>query len=340
MQKKEDFNINYRALPYDLVFDVLLHLPEEDIYDNAMLVCRRWSHIIRSRDFVNAHRARHSTPGLLILDYSLHQKGKKTLGFCGNETRQNRDCRFASCNGLILEYDNFSKRAHKITNPEINQRFVVPPIYPQMPYHRFSSIAYSAASMEYKVVYIYDRDEDASTLRCVIATVGVDNSRRDVCTQHLSPEAKGQLYRNKTTTTEGFAHWTDAKTHTLVLTLNVETETFTQYPVPQGQDNYGDKYYLSTGKSLTLFDSGSNFFMEVWEMKLETGEWTKMYKIDLEAQKCNFEHFRSKGCSFPFALKPVGWLKYREVLVLRFSHMTRFCVAYNVLTKEFDYFKL
>ncbi|KAL8055515.1 hypothetical protein ABFX02_04G060900 [Erythranthe guttata] len=339
--KKSSTNID--SLSDELVFDILLNLPAEDIYENAVLVCRRWSHMIRTRDFVKEHILHHSIPGLLILDYNREKKKNPSIFVAIRQGRieisefnyKMRGNILACCNGLILEF-YISKHALVITNPATKQHFDVP----RFGHPNCSSMAYSAVSMKYKVVLTYHHGGDVSTLRCVIATVGVDKSWRDVCLQHLSFEAKNYLYMNPITT-GGFLHWTRRHTHTSVVTLNVETETITQYPVPQGQDyDRRYKYYLSTGKSLSLFISNGSFSMEVWEMKSDTGEWSEMCTVDLESRKNEFEKLRCDKCPTLFYLAPASWLKYPEVVVLRVSHPSCVCIAYNVTTDEIDFLNL
>ncbi|GFP94972.1 hypothetical protein PHJA_002991300 [Phtheirospermum japonicum] len=70
-------------------------------------------------------------------------------------------------------------------------------------------------------------------------------------------------------------------------------------------------------------------------MKPETGEWTNMSSIKLEAEKCTFEGVSALNCR----LVPVGWSKLGEVLVFRVG-FTRFYIAYNVRTHEIDSFDI
>ncbi|KAL7121412.1 hypothetical protein ACP275_02G180500 [Erythranthe tilingii] len=193
------------SLPDELLFHILLHLPIEDISNAAAMVCQRWHRIIRTRDFVHAHRARHSVPGLVIHVLTTNRiKCRPPPVFVSmrngrfdvsNFVHRIRGFVWCSCNGLILEYDLSSKRTLLITNPSTNQRFVAPPFPPRISNHNMSGIAYSPASMEYKVVHTYYDEKDV--FQCAVLTVDVDDDKksswRRVCTRHLSPRSKTHL---------------------------------------------------------------------------------------------------------------------------------------------------
>ncbi|GFP89337.1 hypothetical protein PHJA_001077400 [Phtheirospermum japonicum] len=91
-----------------------------------------------------------------------------------------------------------------------------------------------------------------------------------------------------------------------VSTLSKTLEEYnTEFPAPslRRHDGETELIYLPMGSYLSLLISRSMFSWEFWEMKPETGEWTKMPNIDLEAQFAG-----SKNC----ILTPVGWLRSRE----------------------------
>ncbi|KAL8055516.1 hypothetical protein ABFX02_04G061000 [Erythranthe guttata] len=349
---------NIESLPDDLVFEILVHLSAEDIYENAILFCRRWSHLIRTHDFIHAHLVHHSSnPGLLIHDGGMEKDMVFVASRNGRTELSNFNFKFtckknswhfhykftcekncwSSCNGLILEYDS-SRRALQITNPAIKTRFAVPVISRRISSKvRSSSIAYSPASKEFKVVIVHG---SSSGLACAIVTVGVHNSWREVCTQHLSTEAKNHLKRSKPIITDGYIHWAkdDSNPNPCVLTLNVETETIAQYHhVLRGKS--GGNRYLSTGKSLSLFIRRDYISMEVWEMESGTGEWTNTCNVNFEARKREIKQFADVDAGMTFLLRPAGWLKYREVVVFR-VWCTKNCFAYNIVTHEIDFFEM
>ncbi|EYU32150.1 hypothetical protein MIMGU_mgv1a012250mg [Erythranthe guttata] len=165
---------------------------------------------------------------------------------------------------------------------------------------------------------------------------------RDFVHAHRSHHSVSGLVIHELTTDRLNCHPPD--THTHVLTLNVDTETMTKYTLPQSpQGGYErrPKFYFSAGKSLSLFVLASDLYLEGWDMKSESGEWTKLYNIDFTPRKCEFERFHSdKYSHVPFALLPFGWIKFREVLAFHFSYPSSVCTAYNLVTQEFHFFEL
>ncbi|KAK6142796.1 hypothetical protein DH2020_023144 [Rehmannia glutinosa] len=355
--KRNWLKTNIDSLPDDIMFNILLQLPAQDIYDATRLVCQKWYRMIYSRNFIYAH-LQHSTCGLLI--QNMHDKRRHPIFMAMRQGRiEISRLRYefghfiwSSCNGLMLECDIQNIDTLYITNPATKQHFSLPPFFCRT-VPGYSAIAYAAASMEYKVIRTYFPKDENSESRgcCSVLTLGVDNSWRRVRTEHLSREAKSNLY-DIPLITEGFVHWPEKGTY--VLTLNVETEVITQIPVPQRYVVGFGWYYFSTLRYLSLLIACNNFSWEVWEMKPETGEWTKLPNIDLEAQNCTVEQLCCKhdssfkvdgflNCKF----RPVGWLKYQEVFIFqvykafvsRFSDPTRFHIAYNVGTQKIDLFE-
>ncbi|KAL3624443.1 hypothetical protein CASFOL_031111 [Castilleja foliolosa] len=347
---------NINSLPDEIVFDILVKIPAQDIYSTVSPVCLKWYQMIHTHNFINANLNR-STYGLLIQDHcsvlygltfmALSRQGRVELTRLNYEPGYNIWC--GSCNGLILESERGNPYALYITNPVTMQHFSLPPSPRPLFGMCFllSAIAYASLSMEYKVVRAYQRDKQWS---CAILTVGVDESWRRVNTQHLSPEAK-KLLMFKPLTTEGFVHWVAWGNY--VLTLNVETEVITEYLVPSScsGDRFGGDYcYLPTVKYLSLLIHYRGWSWEVWEMKPKTREWTSLPGIDLSGRKCEILEWFSKrdlksaGYSDGW-LEPVGWLKYGEVLVCCFAlayevDKHRVCIAWNIRSKEIEYIEL
>ncbi|KAL3626468.1 hypothetical protein CASFOL_030017 [Castilleja foliolosa] len=352
------------SLPDELVFEILLHLPAQDIYNAVMNVSRKWNQIIHTHTFVNTHLHR-STYGLLVQNrvsqptqlsfIALSRQGRVEL------TRLNYKPNFKiwcnSCNGLILEWEREKTNLSGlyITNPATMQHFTLPPFFEPMCFI-FSALAYASLSMVYKVVIVFSKEKECS---CAILTVGVDESWRPVRTQHLSLESKKRLFSRTPLTTQGFVHW--ASGGDFVLTLNVETEIITEYVVPSfvpslsSRDTILSYHYYSAVKYLSLLIRRGGWCWEIWEMKPETGEWTKLSGIkgkDLKDRRgeivnWSFEHDKEFNLSSSrmAALVPVGWLKYKEVLVFHvvrpgMNLAPRFCMAWNVQSKETQFIEL
>ncbi|KAL3615445.1 hypothetical protein CASFOL_041106 [Castilleja foliolosa] len=340
--KRLESNIN--SLPDDIVFDILVQIPAQDIYSAVRPVCRKWYQMIHTHKFVNTH-LHHSTYGLLLqkrvsqsielTSMSLSRQGQIELTRLNYEPEYHIWC--SSCNGLILESEPSYNPILHISNPVTMQSFYLPrPVYPLSGlYFRCSAIAYASLSMQYKVVQVYFQEIQWG---CIILTVGVDETWRRVCTQHLSPKAKENLMYAPLTT-EGFVHW--FKNSKYVLTLNVETEIITKYLAPSSGDRL---YYFSTAKYLSLLiaDASRELSWEVWEMKPETGEWTQLPGIDLKDRfgllsECD-TIYKLSAAYISSSLVPVGWLEYKEVLLYRVP--LGICVAWNIRLKEYEFIEL
>ncbi|KAL3615559.1 hypothetical protein CASFOL_041220 [Castilleja foliolosa] len=332
---------NISSLPDDIMFQILVRLPAQDIYDNARLVCPSWYKIIRTHNFARAHLVQ-ATHGLLIQDRSSEYDQKVFVSSQKDQigiSNINHDRKvLSSCNGLVLDYLYHNRRELYVSNPVTKRRFALPPL---LATNGIVAMAYVASTNEYKAV--------RTIPPYAILTVGVDKDwTRLLNVQHLSKTAK-YLLLVYPLTTEGFVHWARDKN---VLTLNVETEIFTLYhaphPIPPPLRCYGGETllsYLPMGSYLSmLIGDQTTLSWEVWIMKPETGEWRKMTSIDIEAEKCTFEGVSGLYCR----LRPVGWLKLEEVLVFNVrkeynfdqSGYTRFYIAYNDCTSEIETFEL
>ncbi|KAL3615643.1 hypothetical protein CASFOL_041304 [Castilleja foliolosa] len=347
---------NIESLPDELIFEILVRVPAQDLYDSTRLVCRKWYNMINTRNFAHSHLQR-STPGLLVLDlYNLYsckqtlmtmQKGQietsnLSYGFRGTV--------LSSCNGLVLRTNrnkNSKEGPYIIVNPVTKQHFALPRFHSgQLMFRNCKfSLVYAASSRVYKVVSVPYSDQEYIGLVCVIMTVGVDRDFvRRVSTQHLSLKAKELLYKSPLTT-PGFVHWVRNGISEYVLSMNVESEIITQIPGPCLRDDGKSLrcHYLQMGSYLSLLIDRGEYLWEVWKMKPETGEWTNMPSIVLESQKV-INHLSSKykilGSSSPL-LNPIGWSNSREVLFLGVrlgSHHGYIgsLFAYNIRARELD----
>ncbi|KAL7112131.1 hypothetical protein ACP275_05G133000 [Erythranthe tilingii] len=345
---------NIESLPDELVFEILLRLSAEYNYDYAMVVCRKWYNMIHTHNFIYAH-LENSPPGLLIrLDGD--RKYPTFVSMVQGRVETSKivpeffEFGWSSCNGLtleLLESDHIDTDGLCIVNAATKQVFQLPlfgNFYPRA--WDYSGIAYAAASMEYKVVSISDPKLLSNTpialLGCAILTVGVDKSWRHVDIQHLSLKAN-ELFKTTPLTAEGFLHWTSEKVGmTHILTLNVETEVIMEICLPQGCNDgvHKSRYFLSNGRSLTVFISRSEFSWDVWELKKpENGEWVKIIRIDLEGQKRKFERIAVPIVDLdpvPLTLVPIGWLNYDQGLVVQVCRPAEGCLVYDVGKQEVE----
>ncbi|KAL3615563.1 hypothetical protein CASFOL_041224 [Castilleja foliolosa] len=319
---------NIESLPDETIFDILVRVPAQNICNSTRFVCRKWYQIIRTREFIHSHLRQSTPPGLLIQkitpmsDEPIFVTTRKARIEIYNINYNFTHSVLSSCNGLILECHDKSLNLC-ITNPATKQHFTLPRFVSYS-----STIAYAVGSMKYKLVCPF-YDESKSRDEIAILTVGICDGHSSSVMDTRPFRAHPPLY------TEGFVHWADRE-GLYVLTMNIETEIVTQFRIPECR--FGDSswyYYLSTGSHLTTLIGRAKFVWEVWEMKSETGEWTKTMIIDLESEKLSFKSGRM--------LIPVGWLNFGDVLV--FKVYTRgaypsiyipdkLCIAYNVRTHE------
>ncbi|KAH6832708.1 hypothetical protein C2S53_015752 [Perilla frutescens var. hirtella] len=342
---------NIESLPDELLFHILVRLQADYLYDRARLVCRRWYHLIHSHAFVNTH-LQHSAYGLLLC---FREWGGHPIFVTATQGRIQTSefsykCRshlWGSFNGLAMEMQFSNREGYfvHIINPATKQGFDLPSFSfsgGPVASSRSSGVASASASVEYKVVLSYMDDVPRATpsLGLAILTAGVDNSWRYVRVEHLSKCARS-LLSEIPLITEGFMHWA-GKNRTDFLTLDVETEilTVSEVPLPEAYYKKAHKYYLSTGRSLSLLVARENFLWELWAMKPGTREWTKLVAdIKLGAQKCRLQQFSGGDNE---VLVPIGWVKYPEVLALRFigDSMSCPCIFYNLDTHEIDSIEL
>ncbi|KAL3615621.1 hypothetical protein CASFOL_041282 [Castilleja foliolosa] len=332
------------SFPDDVLFEILLRVPAQDLYDSSRLVCRKWYNTINTRNFAHSHLQR-STPGLLTVNVNYTEQAFMTMQNGQIEMSKwsygNRHLVMSSCDGLVLEVDSNSKPY--ITNHVTKQHLTLPHFLSnKVRVYIWFALAYVASSSVYKVVGVYypiDRNRD---IVCAIMTIGVDTDwGRRVSAQHLSNKAK-TLLRLSPLATRGFLHWAqDDYYYECVVTMNVESEIITEIPGPYLRDDGKSLWcrFLPMGSYLSLFIGRGDFSWEVWKMKPETGEWTKMPSIDLEPQKVPkylFLEFE-KYPALKHMLVPIGWSNFQEVLFFRVCLHT---IGYNVRTREIDSCKL
>ncbi|KAL3629278.1 hypothetical protein CASFOL_026500 [Castilleja foliolosa] len=322
------------SLPEEVLFDVLVRLQAQDIYDSARLVCSKWYHMIHTHTFIYAH-LQHSTYGLLFKSTSSGALLFMAVGKSGRVeisklSYKLRGPLMVGCNGLLLEVGE-NEHNFNVSNPATRQVFALPPFVAKITHYELFGVVYAAASMEYKVVIIA---RWGKRMYCIF-TIGVDNSWRTVGSSLDSQECIITPL-----ITEGFLHFYDEASNEVV-TLNAETEiiTKTSCPNPRG---YRRNFLLSTGRYLSLLLPCGEFCWEVWEMKPKIDyQWRKVWDISLKAHKCTtLQQFVFKKYYY---LKPVGWLKYLEVLVFEvfdvYDSSPSQKLVFNLLTQEIDTIK-
>ncbi|XP_073138156.1 uncharacterized protein [Henckelia pumila] len=242
------------CLPQEIVFSILLHLPALVIREVIRHVCREWNLMIRSPDFIR-HHLRNSIGGIII----------QPLFLAGNTTYVEMrrgcleisqfDCGFAhpictSCNGLTLIPDLRDIYTLYVINPLMKQQTVLPPFPNIVNIHSEFKLAFVEASMEYKVVNARGRKPLNPLKQIAMLTIGVDRVWRHIDVQHLPLTARTAL-TTFPLVTGGYVHWIG---ETFVLTLNAETETFCEFPMPQLERRFG-KFLPMDGNLSVVYSS-------------------------------------------------------------------------------------
>ncbi|KAL3530319.1 hypothetical protein ACH5RR_009641 [Cinchona calisaya] len=321
-ESKRSKTVSYsiQDLPPEIVFNILLCLPVDILYNVTKYVCRAWYNIMSSPNFIDAHRLRSDTDGLIQIEkqicsapyLKLAAKGDKDDGVPETTKIPFLDCPglvMSSCNGLLL-YENLSN--YYIANPVTNEIVTLPPPPEKLFWFTWPlNFGYASSSKRHKVVD-WDVDQRMNLQYfCKILTVGVDKAWRCLTSPNESLKIEKfppLLFRNRVLSSEGFLHWTY---HAFVITLDLERETFYFHGLP----NYSDKKntrFLETGRLLSLSEFKVNYSWEIWFLTnvQTTGGWTRQATIDLGPQlRCNL---------FPqaYRIEPVGWLKNGEVAIL------------------------
>ncbi|CAA0834834.1 Unknown protein [Striga hermonthica] len=326
------------SLSDELLMEVLARIPiGQDIYE-ARLVCRKWYHIIHTRDFMRFY-LQHATYVLLFKctilgSFLMLPQGGARVEISRLRYKRKRPIT-SSCNGLWLENQVGDRDNLYAMNPATGQVVLLPPLVKRVQVG-FHAIGYVPASMEYKAVVFWPQSALCEKRYCYILNVGVDKLWRKVEFEFTTP-----LRKNHLMISEGFMHWTHPPTNE-VLTLNLETEIFTETPGPPpvAGTRYVDNIYLSTGRYLSILRRSGDYSWEIWEMsRPERGEWRKKADFSLEAHKGRFEEL---GILHEEFLTPVGWVKYSELLALKCvdGEHPNVVFLYNIVTQEFDKMEL
>ncbi|XP_075507212.1 uncharacterized protein LOC142543694 [Primulina tabacum] len=320
------------CLPQEIVFKILLHFPAQIVHDVMRHVCKEWNFMIRSKSFIYDH-LRNSTRGVILENWNEPRHGIYVEMQRGCLEIRRFETGFehvvgSSCNGLVLGVGFLDRPILFVMNPLTKQRAILPSLV-MKGYHRDFSLAFVEASMKYKVVHTHGKTPHGVKTQIAVLTIRVDKVWRHIDIQHISLPAREALMSSPLVT-GGYMHWICG---TYILTMNVETEFIYQFPIPPLPEYSGR--YLPMGCNLSFIHKSSRYTRDVWEMNPETGEWTVLFKFDLEPLSYKFKDLR---CKDEEAVIPLGWLAGGEVFL--FSCLQRICITYNVRTRETQSFEL
>ncbi|XP_027122450.2 uncharacterized protein [Coffea arabica] len=350
------------SIPYlspEIIFNILVYLPADILYNVMRYVCREWYNIISSPTFIDAHLLKVDR-GMLIKqiypDCNIHyvKMVKHDLPEI-IEVASSHLPRYgiSSCNGLVLMAKSQEENryvANLVTKEVVT---LPPPLAAAKANPSFSGIG-CTCSKKYKLVEFYFNHQ--GPLEGGILTLGIDREWRYLCRRNETREIDkfsfiDLLFKRPIASAEGILHWTHYKLP-LVLNLDLETEILYTRATPKCSE-MNRRTYMGTGRSLCFMDYLGKFSWELWLLKdAETGEWDKLAIIDLGPQE---KMLRRTLCPTGFQIVPVGFLKDGEIAVLYVAHEdgipheryrhhkthpSRNCITYNVKTRVINSFHL
>ncbi|KAH7862125.1 hypothetical protein Vadar_000359 [Vaccinium darrowii] len=326
------------SLPVEIIFSVLVWIPADILYNSMRYVCRQWYNIIRDPVFVKEQLIR-SSVGLFVKWRTHRQfvevgKMKATmteLGFPFSSPLT------ATCDGLVLLVNppfTYGEVAF-VANPLTKQMLKLPP-HSCQPAQCLFSLACSHLAREYKVVFQY-MAHGCQFFDWMIVTVGKDQAWRLIDSKKLSNYGR-TFSPDSRLSTGGFLYHV-YHPYTSVVALDVESETFYEFPSPTVlySCDRDDISYLARGKYLScIVQLKPRTLFDVWELSNPTsGGWRKLYTFNFDVQKykssgmfkgwfsrrAKFAHFRRKA-----------WVNNGEVVVLSVIHNPGPFIAHNVKT--------
>ncbi|KAL6494901.1 hypothetical protein OROGR_030820 [Orobanche gracilis] len=277
---------NIESLPNELLSDVLVRLPADHLYDRGRRVCRRWYHIIHSYDFVT-RQTQQSTYGLLL------SSPKHELWDSGHHPI------FLTATQGPIEASEFSYVFRNTISNSCNGLGTEAYTYFELPY-----IINPATKQPFVIPPMISRNCDM--INCCIAFAS-RSMRYKLILPYVTPQ---QLF-------------------IAILTIGVDNSW---------RNVVSEELLLSRWKNLvhtpplvtewmflSLLVGDRDFAWDVWEMTPETGEWREVLPgVRLGAKKWSLQQLASAGKDQE--LKPLGWVKYPEVLALHFSGKSRTCI--------------
>lgn len=193
---------NIDSLPQELLFHILLLLPDFLLHQKARLVCKEWQKIIDSQAFINSHIDHHSTYGLLLLSWSHNPLYLTATRGRIEISALSYDCRariLATCNGLAVEshLENEDLSLHVI-NLATKQRFLLPSFstHNRVLDSDYCGITYFATSMEYKVTLTYSARGQYHTQHVLIFWLSESTNLGDISRFTTCSNMLGHVWLN------------------------------------------------------------------------------------------------------------------------------------------------
>ncbi|KAM7493921.1 hypothetical protein LguiB_028530 [Lonicera macranthoides] len=261
--EKMDTNIPF--LPAEIIFDILVRLRADILYNVMRLVCRKWYNIIHDPRFITANLSR-SPAGLLIQrcsepNFTFFLETVKGTENLKTEIPNGRSV--ACCDGLVLiRLSNHCQKVLWVVNPITKQHVTLPLLPDYLSGHDGYTLVSGPSTMEYKVLLVC-HNGITNCLCLAIFTLGVDNAWRTIDVIKFASKLYCNMYHhyhqfdhfpsNKPAiAVSGFFYWCDCESRSPTFAaIEMETEIVYQVPLPEGVRGYL-KEFIKSETSLIL----------------------------------------------------------------------------------------
>ncbi|XP_059623284.1 uncharacterized protein LOC132266429 isoform X1 [Cornus florida] len=348
--------------PEEIIFNILLWLPAEVLYNVMRYVCRGWYNVINAPGFINSHLQKLTDDSLIIRSCKSAISWFVGIHTSNTQIRQLRPefgggfprRMLCSCDGLLFLCCDDHKNFY-VGNPITKQLLTLPPI--SIMCHSLSSpqFTYARSTGRYKAHLLVTENVQSNFVSCLIFTVGTDSAWRSIDTKHM-PDFFEYV---KSLSTGGYIYYT-SRIEPHLFALDADAEIFHQFTVPNVfheaiRTNF---FHLSTRFNYIVWKSflacvahSAEFVWELWALtELNTGEWTRCFIIDLSGHIGLIEtlfDYRNVIClkkdeyyELPLDLRfiPVTSLKKGELVIFRGVEPFQNYLVYNVKTGEVSSF--
>lgn len=338
----QDENVDYFAfLPDDLILYILIILPNKQLREHVMYVCKRWFDIITNNIFFGRasliiqkptsenHRAYTSRLVSICEGKKKLRVSKKDLNIpCRGHIR-------SWCNELLLIVDPNKLGALYVYNLLTKEGLYVP-----MSMSLFCkghircrcglSLAFNKYTREYKVVHVYI---GLNQVECEILVFKYECSMfyflKWVTVKGPGFRGDREYYWDDPISVEGrFLHW-DVHSPNYIVSMDVVEGGFQKTCLPKKTSfNLSNGYHLmeiSGLLSVVVPFSGTVF--EVWVLKdFQKSEWEKL----LTVRDLDYLHSEIQPCGGKFSFVPIASLKNGSNLIFRRSGTNLGLHAYKV----------
>ncbi|XP_059651724.1 putative F-box protein At3g16210 [Cornus florida] len=328
-------NIPY--LPEGIIFNILVLLRAEILFNVMRYVCREWYNIINNPHFINAHLQRSTK--LLLVQHDEHRK-VIYIAETNNSNVRLRKLRYgfsthilSTCDGLVLFRHDKNELLLCVANLITKHLLTLPPFLEPILYSNPTVLVYDPSVRRYKVVHLFRVNNHQ--YKCAILTVGSETAWRLIDTKPI-PNTN-PLFIDPALFAGGYLYWTStANAATYLLAMDVEAEIMYQLPLPTFFNLSGD--FLVRESVLTFIFGVTDYVWEAWALiDLKTGDWTSLFKVDLRGRRGARSRIPQRNLGW-CNMFPIVWLKNGELVIFRSGNPYRNYIVYNIKTDEITSF--